>query len=380
MPQEKGNTLSRICAAVLFAVAGFATLTISLSNPLLVWCAEGAVLLLAAILSLRNVRSSILFVPSALIALWGFAQLALGATVYRYATLDSALRFAAFFGTAWIAVKISPAQREWDRWLGIACWFSVAVSIVSVLAYQTSPQKILWLLPGTYPDNWGPFASRNNFAQLLELTFPIGVHWFLKGDKEERWFRALAPAILFAAGIASASRAGALLLATEALVLTVLIKKQTIVWVASATVGLVLLMGAGAIKGRFQESDPFSVRREVFASATRMIEVRPWTGYGLGTFSQVYPEFATFDPGARIERAHNDWLEWAAEGGIPFAALWVVLGILVARPAVRSIWGLGVLATLAHALVDYPFARFGIGIWFFALCGFLQSAECVDNS
>jgi hypothetical protein len=41
------------------------------------------------------------------------------------------------------------------------------------------------------------------------------------------------------------------------------------------------------------------------------------------------------------------------------------------RPAIRSIWGLGVVAVALHALVDYPFARFGVCGWYFALLGVL---------
>ncbi len=39
----------------------------------------------------------------AAIALWGFAQLALSATVYRYATLEASLRLAALAATAMVA-------------------------------------------------------------------------------------------------------------------------------------------------------------------------------------------------------------------------------------------------------------------------------------
>ncbi len=99
-----------------------------------------------------------------------------------------------------------------------------------------------------------------------------------------------------------------------------------------------------------------------------MIAVHPWFGYGLGTFCTVYPEFAEFDSGARVDHAHNDWLEWAAEGGIPFAALWGVLAVATLRPALRTVWGLGVPALFLHALVDYPFARFGVSAWALLLC------------
>jgi O-antigen ligase len=123
--------------------------------------------------------------------------------------------------------------------------------------------------------------------------------------------------------------------------------------------------------GRLKEPDPLSMRREIFESSWNMTRARPWSGFGLGTFRWAYPEYAQFDPGSRVEHAHNDWLEWSAEGGIGFAAAWLALAIALARRALRSIWGVGVVAVLLHALVDYPFARFGVAVWFFAFCGML---------
>jgi hypothetical protein len=38
-------------------------------------------------------------------------------------------------------------------------------------------------------------------------------------------------------------------------------------------------------------------------------------------------------------------------------ALWAI------RPAIQSIWGIGVLAVLVHASFDYPFSRPAVGAW-----------------
>ena len=129
---------------------------------------------------------------------------------------------------------------------------------------------------------------------------------------------------------------------------------------------------------RLRDSDPFRDRREIFASSLAMIVARPWTGYGLGTFATVYPEFARFDPGAVVQHAHDDWLEWATEGGWPYAALWMLLAISALRPALRSIWGIGVPAIFIHALVDYPFARLGVVAWMFVLIGALEGQRRLE--
>jgi len=102
-----------------------------------------------------------------------------------------------------------------------------------------------------------------------------------------------------------------------------------------------------------------------------MIAEHPWRGFGLGTFSTVYPAYAAFDAGAVVEHAHNDWLEWTSEGGLPFALVWAALALAATRAAIRSMWAIGVPAVFLHALVDYPFARLGIAAWVFVLIGML---------
>jgi O-antigen ligase len=148
---------------------------------------------------------------------------------------------------------------------------------------------------------------------------------------------------------------------------------------AAATMLLAGLAAAGELGGRILQSAPFQYRREMAQSALVMIAERPWSGFGLGTFETVYPAYARFDNGAVVEHAHDDWLEWASEGGLPFSAVWVFLALSALRPAVRSVWGLGVPAIFLHALVDYPFARFGVTAWVFALIGALAGEESATN-
>ena len=131
--------------------------------------------------------------------------------------------------------------------------------------------------------------------------------------------------------------------------------------------------------GRFSEKDPWRYRREITASTLRLVADHPWRGYGLGTYPYVYPAYATFDIGAAVEHTHNQWLEWAAEGGIPLALFWLTLAVGMSVRAVRSVWGIGIVAAFLHALVDYPFVRCGLTAWDFALIGAL-SAEAVRKA
>ena len=373
-------------SVLLFALPALATMVISSRDPLWNWVLEGAILLLAALVSLQargHKMKHHVFILLAAIAAWGFGQLALGATLYRYATLDASLRFASFAAMAFSAAVGLGNRGRVEAWLAFFCWFAAGLGLLSVLAYYTSPHKILWIFPALYPDNWGPFASRNNFAQFLELSFPVAVYQFARtqnesrGAGEIRWLAGLACAVLFACGIASASRAGAAILILETLCLAVLLrpKLRAVASLILVTAAMIGLMDPTTLVGRLHDPDPLSVRREIFQSTWHMVRSRPWTGYGLGTFPQVYPEFAVFDPGTQVDHAHSDWLEWTSEGGVFFPALWGLLAIFIAPLALRSIWGVGILAVFVHAAVDYPFAKLGVAAWFFALLGALLSWE-----
>jgi O-antigen ligase len=101
-----------------------------------------------------------------------------------------------------------------------------------------------------------------------------------------------------------------------------------------------------------------------------MVADRPITGFGLGTWPLVYPGYARFDDGSFVNQAHSDWAQWASEGGLPFFALLLVLAAAAARPAARSLWGLGIMTVFVHCLVDYPMQqRPALAAFFFAMLG-----------
>jgi O-antigen ligase len=399
---EASLKAQRISSAGLFLLAAAATATISSRDPFLAWGYSLGVFLLGGYWAVRiavnpcHFRVTIPGFSLGLISIWGFGQLAAGATVYRYATWDASLRTAALGATAFVASRTLAIPRLRFHFLRGFAWFGFVVSLISVTAFFTSPGRVLWIFLSPYPDVWGPFLSRNDFAGFLELSFPVAL-WLalLRGPHDGRlgmllcapvrrmplWAPAgrmplWAPAWMLAAGMASASRAGSALLVMEAAIILMMIPR----WRAALRFGalaflLIAITGAGTLLSRLSDPDPLRYRREIAGSTLKMIAEHPWRGFGLGTYAQVYPAYATFDTGAVVEHAHNCWLEWATEGGTPLALLWLVFAIGIAAPAARSVWGLGILAALVHALVDYPFARFGLTAWNFALIGALSAAE-----
>src|SRR5215813_12562851 len=95
------------------------------------------------------------------------------------------------------------------------------------------------------------------------------------------------------------------------------------------------------------EEDPYIIRRELLQSSIAMARDQPFHGFGLGSWPSAYKPYAIIDTGAAANHAHNEWAQWAAEGGVPACALMFGLLLLCAPSAVRSVWGLGVIAVFA---------------------------------
>jgi hypothetical protein len=54
--------------------------------------------------------------------------------------------------------------------------------------------------------------------------------------------------------------------------------------------------------------------------------------------------------------------------------VWLTLALGMSVRAVRSVWGIGIVAAFLHALVDYPFVHCGLTAWDFTLIGALSAA------
>jgi O-antigen ligase len=265
------------------------------------------------------------------------------------------------------------------QFLSAFIYFASFISVLDLLEQASHTNKYFWLVPSRYTVVFGTFSYWNNFAQFIELALPITLWKGLSSERPNIPYLLLS-AVQICAVVASGSRAGSILVLLElAAVVTLCYLRLrnrnfligAIVAVALSTL-FVLVAGSSTVISKLQESDQLAVRRNINRSSLAMLAERPLTGWGLDTYVPVYRMFALYDDGTYVNRAHNDWLQFAVEGGLPFAALMAAIFIWSIRPAVRSIWGIGVLAICIHAVVDYPFARFGVCSWYFALVSILS--------
>jgi O-antigen ligase len=256
--------------------------------------------------------------------------------------------------------------------------FGSAICILELIEQASHTNKYFWLIQSRYHSVFGSFAYWNNFAQFVLLILPITLWQGLAQRKAAAPYLLLS-GIQIGAVVASGSRAGTALVLAELFSVVVLgylrYRNKTFIYAAALAVALsaVFIYAAGfqTVIGKFQQTDQLSVRRHINESSLAMIGARPLTGWGLDTYVPVYRLFARYDDGTFVNRAHNDWLQWTAEGGIFFSGLMLVIFFWSIYPAYRSGWGLGLIAICLQALVDYPFARFGVCGWYFALIAML---------
>ena len=312
-------------------------------------------------------------VPLSFAVLWGLFQLLTGRTAYAIDTKLAILRWATFLSVFLVGISLfrDDAVRRWFR--SAMLWFAFFVAVVATVQTFTSNGKVFWLFATPYTDNvMGPILSRNHYAAFIEAVLPVALYLAVRRERDSLLYSGMAAA-MYASVIASASRAGTVLATAEIVLVPLLmwaLRRATGRSVAAALLRMSLLFAAFAavvgwesVWSRLWSPDPMSVRRELNVSSFHMAASHPWFGTGLGTWPTVYPRYAIVDIGAFANQAHDDWLQWTAEGGFPFGIMLATLFFWSLRPAFRSVWGLGVVAVFLHAIVDYPFSRPALGSW-----------------
>ena len=291
-----------------------------------------------------------------------------------------------WFTAAMIAVmatQVFRQGRDADLFRNGLIVFGSAVCLLDLLEQASHTAQYYWFIPSKYHAVFGPFAYWNNFAQFVELVLPITLWQGLIRNRSIQVPFLVLAGLQIGAVVASGSRAGTALVLAELLVVVALAysrrRDTKLLFGATLAIGLSLVFiyaaGFDVVIGKLQQNDQLNVRRNINLSSLDMIKERPFTGWGLETYVPVYRMFARYDDGTFVNRAHNDWLQWAAEGGVFFAGLMLVIFVWSIRPAIRSVWGIGLLAICLHALVDYPFARLGVCGWYFALVAMLAARK-----
>ena len=329
-----------------------------------------------------------------LIPLWGLIQILAHTTASSVETREAVLRWGALAGVFFLTQTVAQTRTARRNILSAFLLFATGMAVLCLTQLFTSQGQVLWVFPTGYPDVYATFPYYNNYAQFVELALPIAL-WRALREGWRSWWYALAGGLLYASVIGSASRAGSVLCTAELLTMlaiglvrlrdpeTGLPTRSTtaiLVIVPVLAAAFTLAVGWERVWLRFQQNDPYLVRREFIVAAADMARQRPLTGYGLGTFPEVYQRYAIKDFPFYANHAHNDWAEFAADGGGPFLLLVLIPFAACIPAAVRNPWGLGLIAGMLHACVDYPFPRPAVSGWMFLMLALLFMARMSEET
>ncbi len=316
---------------------------------------------------------------------WGGLQAAAGWSVDRVTTLDATLNWVTNLAAFALAADLYRNAEERERFLRGALIFTCILAVVAIFTFLTSPPgKIFWIFDiAADSRTLGPFVYKNQYAAFIETILPLAMIGVIRDRR--RWIlHAAIAATLFASVVMGGSRMGSILCLAEIVMIPVIafwrgmIDGRVLARVVLGSLGAVVLftgvVGWQTLWKRLQEPNPYSLRQDLVLSSVSMVRDRPLTGFGMGTWPEAYPGYARFDDGTYVNQAHNDWVQWADEGGLPFLILMLAIAGWSVRPAIQSLWGVGILCVWIHGLLDYPMQqRPALAGFFFALLGVLTT-------
>jgi O-antigen ligase len=260
-----------------------------------------------------------------------------------------------------------------------------------------------WILgyQSPYEQISGTLINRNHFAGLLEMFIPvafgfayISAHRF--HDVARTYSYLLTGAFMGLGLMFSMSRMGIFSFLTTAFFLALILQlrksqRRTAAALGFGMIGLVVVgtlwIGIDGIVERYSElAKEDTILRDgrilVYRDALRMIAANP-AGVGTGNFEDRFREYQTYHLDLLFDHAHNDYLETAAEWGLPIAAaFWSFLIFVVIRgvrlfvsiesPEQRGILLActgAVFSILVHSLTDFNLQIPSNAMLFFTFAG-----------
>lgn len=181
------------------------------------------------------------------------------------------------------------------------------------------------------------WENPNILAGYLDIVICMAFGFFIKAESKAKRIVLGIFMLAAAACLAMTYARGALLVIAVIFVLYGMVKDLRVL-AACAVVGGILLLADPVLYERlasiFTKVDTSSEMRLAFwESSIAMIQDHPFLGIGWGSYWMVYPEYDFYLQGAdiRIVHAHNLYLNYAAEIGIPgaIAFLWYLFGTMI---------------------------------------------------
>jgi O-antigen ligase len=270
--------------------------------------------------------------------------------------------------------------------------FGAGLALFGLLQFFLNPTQIYWIRQPQFAVPFGPFINRHHFAAYMELMIGLPAGLLLSGavKKDLIPLYAFAAVIMSVSLVATASRGGIMSLGAEIFFLVVvaalargrgrsggesrggaLARAGLHLAVAGVLLAGVLLYAGQELMSRTVStflSDNVTTNRVFFwQGAKKIIGEHPWLGAGLGSFGVAFTRHDPLNGVARLEQAHNDYLQVFADAGVVGGLLGLVFLVslyrggfarLSSRDAYRRGVAVGALGgctgILVHSFVDFP--------------------------
>jgi O-antigen ligase len=318
-------------------------------------------------------------------------------------TLTEARKLSTYVAIGWLAFTLARDADIARRLLNVVI---VIGAIFAVYAFAlglagTSQFTLFYSLPPSLPFLSGPFVSHNSFATFEGMASLASLVRLVEAANQKiivtkgfrRWFLTalqfvfgsgvlivIATILTVSSVVASASRAGffstCIALLCVAFLFGARLGRHTgRRWVLLGAIFLSILLvvltwvSGGTLNSRITDlvdaGNADEIRLALWSATERMIAGAPLLGLGLGTFQDAYPMYATKIFPFIMDKAHCDYLEFAAGLGLLaatswwFAIVWSVgkmLSGLFRRRKGRSYLLVGIGSTIlvaVHSTVDF---------------------------
>lgn len=322
-----------------------------------------------------------------------------------FATQMSALHFFALFIFFAASLVFIDSATRIRKLVGVIAIFGFIYAFFAILQSVLSPGKIYGIYEVRFAVPFGSFVNRHNFAAYMEMTMsvPLGLLFAGAIAKDKRLLYLTAIALMGVALLLSGSRGGFVAMVAEVILLIMLTtgassRKALVlkvgfagVLIAAIIVGSILIGGESSLT-RIAETatskDITTDRGHIWSVTMDVIAHNMPLGAGFGALGVAYTPYDSYSGLERVEQAHNDYLQVAADAGI----VGIVIGLLFLFWLFRlglnasktentyrrgvAIGALaGCFAILVHSIFDFVLHTTAISVLFITLMSLIVAAQ-----
>jgi O-antigen ligase/tetratricopeptide (TPR) repeat protein len=339
-------------------------------------------------------------------------------SVYPYATLFEIVRFISYICVYFLTVQVLRDRQSISRMTTFILITGACIALLGIFQLIFWNGKLLWFRELTQGGNpFGPYVNRNHYAGLMEMLIPVCAGYLIyllpemKNDQDiknavsdffshRRANRVIltstAVVIMITSLFLSLSRGGIIGLSISMLLFGVMLwvrdstrrKGRTIFALFFIVLFTVGWFGWKPVIERFERIGSSTASSEYriqnWKDSVKIISAYPLFGTGLGTYEHIYPRYKTVPTQDRWEHAHNDYVEGAAELGIPglLLTLWIMgsfyrrMFMMLKRrksffPRLLGMGALtGITGIVIHSMTDFNLHLGANGLYFCFLMGY----------